>query len=128
MMGVVDRIVGEGGLEVPGFVATKDEILQLVRYWATEIIHLDFAFFLYGSTGSSEWRTREFANRRLTTISALIGEEEVNKAFRKAEHVFANGVDSRAWRIFTQGTKQEQEQFQQEVLEELAGDTKEDRE
>jgi hypothetical protein len=38
-----------------------------VRYWATEIIDLDFTFFLYGFKGSSEWRTGEFANRRLNT-------------------------------------------------------------
>lgn len=54
---------------------TKNEMLQLVRYWATEIIHLDFSFFLYGITGSSEWRTREFANRRLNTIRKLIGQQ-----------------------------------------------------
>jgi hypothetical protein len=47
-VGFVDMVVGKGGLEVPGFVATKHEILQLVRYWATEIIDLDFEFFLYG--------------------------------------------------------------------------------
>jgi hypothetical protein len=47
-VGAVDMIVGEGGAEVPGFVATKNEVLQLVRYWATEIIHLEFTFFVYG--------------------------------------------------------------------------------
>ncbi len=48
-IGVVDMIIGEGGgLEVPGFVATKNEILQLVLYWASEILNLDFGFFLYG--------------------------------------------------------------------------------
>src|SRR5439155_295478 len=76
VIGMVDMIVGENGVEVPAFVATKNEILQLVRYWAMEIIDLDFTFFLYCCTGSSEWRTREFANRRLNTISKLIGEEE----------------------------------------------------
>jgi hypothetical protein len=85
MIGVVDMIVGDGGVEVPGFVATKNEMLQLARYWAKKIIDLDFVFFLYGSTGSSEWRTNEFANRRLNTISKLIGEEEVTNAFRQAE-------------------------------------------
>ena len=47
-IGVVDMIVGDGGLEVPGFVATKNETLQLVRYWAGEILDLDIGFFLYG--------------------------------------------------------------------------------
>ena len=75
-IGVVDMIVGEGGLEVPGLVPTKYETLLLVRAWAVEILHLDFGFFLYGSVGSSEWRTREFANRRLSAIAKSIGEEE----------------------------------------------------
>ena len=45
-IGVVDMIIGEGGgLEVPGFVATKNEILQLVLYWASEILNLDFGVF-----------------------------------------------------------------------------------
>jgi hypothetical protein len=29
--GIVDSVLGEGGAEVPGFVATKNEILQVVR-------------------------------------------------------------------------------------------------
>lgn len=126
IVGAVDRIVGEGGAEVPGFLATKNELLQLVRYWATEIIDLDFDFFLYGCTGSSEWRTRAFANRRLYTISKFIGEEEVTKAFRQAEQAFGKRVNQRAWKIFMEGTKEEQEQFQQEVQKEMARDPEED--
>jgi len=123
MIGVVDMIVGDGGVEVPGFVATKNEILQLVRYWAKKIIDLDFWFFLYGCSGSSEWRTGAFANRRLDRISTLIGEEEVTKACKEAEQAFAKGVDQRAWKIFTEGTQEERERFQQEAQEKLARDS-----
>jgi hypothetical protein len=122
-IGRVDMIVGEGGVQVPGFVATKDEILQLVRYWATEIIDLDYVYFLYGCTGSSEWRTRQFANRRLNTISNFIGNEEVTKAFRDAEEAFGKSADPRAWKIFMEGTEEEQERFQREVQDRLAADT-----
>jgi hypothetical protein len=95
-------IVGVGG-EVPGFVATKSEILQLVRYWAKKIIDLDFVFFLYGSTGSFEWRTNEFANRRLNTISKLIGEEEVNKAFRRQRGYCQRGRSGNLEDIYGRG-------------------------
>jgi hypothetical protein len=101
-------IVGVGG-EVPGFVDTKSEILQLVRYWAKKIIDLDFVFFLYGSTGSFEWRTNEFANRRLNTISKLIGEEEVNKSFRRQRGYCPKRSVRRTGgylRIFTEGAKE----------------------
>jgi len=124
-VGFVDMIVGKRGLEVPGFVATKDEILQLVRYWATEIIGLDFDFFLYGSSGSTEWRIHVFANRRLATISKVLGEEEVTKAVMQAKEDFAKTVDQRAWKVFTTGTKEEQEHFQDEVQEKLARATEE---
>jgi hypothetical protein len=120
--GLVDMIVGEGGLEVSGLVPTKYETLLLVRAWAGEILDLDFGFFLYGSVGSSEWRTREYANRRLNTIAKAIGEEEVKRAFKQAEQEFAKGVGQRAWKIFMEGTKEEQESFQQEVQENLARD------
>jgi hypothetical protein len=121
-IGVVDTIVGEGGLEIPGYKATKYEILHLARHWAGEILDLDFDFFLYGSTGSTEWRIREYAERRLNTIAKSIGEEEVRKAVTEAKVGFSTGVDERAWKIFTEGTKEEQESFQQEVQEKLAGD------
>ena len=118
-VGLVDMIVGKRGLEVPGFVATKHEIIQLVRYWATEIIDLDFEFFLYGCTGSSEWRTREFANRRLDRITNLIGEEEATKAWKQAEQAYSQRVDQRAWKILIEGTQEQQEAFQREVCERL---------
>src|SRR3977135_4086515 len=34
-LGAIDMIVGEGGVEVSGFVATRNEVFQLARYWAT---------------------------------------------------------------------------------------------
>lgn len=119
VIGEVDAIVGEGGVVIPGFVATKNEILQRVRYWTTEILDLDFIFFLYGLTGSSEWRTRDFANRRPATISRLIGEKELTKAIRHAEQAYAKGIDPQVWKVFTEGTKGEQERFQLEVQETL---------
>jgi hypothetical protein len=123
VIGHVDEIVGQSGVAVPGFVATKFEVLQIAKYWATEIVDLDFDYFLYGCTGSSEWRRREFADRRLNTISKFIGTLEVRVAFREAEQAFAKGIDPRTWKIFTEGTKEEQERFQREVQQELARDS-----
>ena len=120
-IGHVDEIRGGGGVEVPGFVPTKHELLRIVRYWATEIIDLDFRYFLYTCTGSSEWRTREFANRRLSKIASFVGAEEVRKAFSEAEETYARNVGERPWRIFKEGTAEEQQRYQEEVQERLAG-------
>src|SRR5437867_6154630 len=88
-VGYVDAIVGQGGVEVPGYIVTKAEILQLVLYWATEILEIEFAYFLYGCSGSSEWRTGQYAQRRLNSISSFIGENEMNKASTEAQETFA---------------------------------------
>jgi len=93
-IGFVDMIVGESGVEVPGFVPTKNEVLQLVQYWATEIIDLHFFYFLYGQSGSEESRTLYFAHRRLDTISQLIGEEEVNQSMQTSRAGFWPGRGS----------------------------------
>ena len=87
-IGFAEAIVGEEGLEVLGYVVTRNEILELVRYWATEIFQLDFAYFLY-----SEWRTYQYSQGRLNTISELIGEEKVTEACRQAEQAFSRRVD-----------------------------------
>lgn len=126
-VGLVDIIAGKGGVEVAGFVATKDELLQLARYWATEILNLDFTYFLYQCTGSSEWRTSLFARRRLDRIADLIGTQEVSNAFNEAEQAFARTVERRAWRIFKSGSPEERERFQEEVQERMASDTDEER-
>jgi hypothetical protein len=102
-LGAVDMIVGEGGVEVPGFVATRNEVFQLARYWATEILRLDFDYFIYRSLGSSEWRTREFAARRLNTVSQFIGEGDARKASKEAEQAFKERVDPLSWKNFTGG-------------------------
>jgi hypothetical protein len=81
-IGRVEEVVGEGGLEMPGYKATKYQAIQIIKLWAAEMIDSDFDYFLYGSTGSTEWRTREYANRRLNTIAKSIGEEEVKRAFK----------------------------------------------
>ncbi len=117
---MVDEIVGEGGVEVPGCVVTKYELIQIVKHWAAEIVDQDFSYFLDGCTGSSEWRIREYANRRLNTIAKSIGDAEVTKAFRQVEDDFGKKVDARAWKIFKEGTQEERESFQHEAEEKLA--------
>ncbi len=120
VIGLVDEIVGEGGVEVTGCVATQYEWIQIVKHWVAEMIDLDFDYFLYGSTGSTEWRLREYAERRLNTIAKSIGEEEVKRAFKQAEQEFAKGVDQLAWKAF-RGTAEERDAFQAEIAREMSG-------
>jgi hypothetical protein len=101
---------------------TRNELHQLARYWATEIIDLDYDFFLYGGTGSSEWRVREFANRRLSTMCTLLGADVVENIVSEAEQAFGKTVDQRAWKVFMQGNPKEHAQFQREVEDRIGSD------
>ena len=35
IVGYVDQVNGSGAVEMPGFVATRHELIQLVMYWAS---------------------------------------------------------------------------------------------
>jgi hypothetical protein len=52
----------------------------------------------------------------------LIGQQEVSAAVEQATETFAKRVDARAWKVFWEGTKEEQEEFQQFVQEQLERD------
>ena len=109
-------IVSEGGAQVPAFVATKNEILQLVRCWETEIIDLDFAFFL------SVIGIVRMAHSRICQSAPSI--RSANPLVRKQgprrsgwpSRLSADASVQRASKIFTEGTRK-QEHFQQEVQE-----------
>jgi len=121
-VGHVSEVNGPDSAEMPEFVPTRHELVQLAKYWATLDLDDLFDFFLYGQTGSSEWRRVAFARRRICRIATVLGEEEVQKAVEEAEKEFSKTIDPRAWAIFKNGTPEEREAFQDEVLRSFSED------
>jgi len=119
-VGCVSEVNGPDSVEIPDFAPTRHELIQLVKYWATATLELQFDYFLYTSTGSTEWRLDAFASRRINRIATLLGEVEVQKAIQEAEEKFSKTTDPRAWEIFKNGTPEEQEAFQDEVLRRIS--------
>jgi hypothetical protein len=112
VIGSVEAINGEDGKEVPEFVATKHELEQLAEYWALEGIEHDFDWFVYQSTGSSEWRWSVYIDRRLNRLSEILGPEEMQRAHKAAVASFRKHrpkLTDEDWRVFTEGTEEEQE-------------------
>jgi len=68
IVGSVDAINGDDGREVADFVPTVHELKQLAVYWLGERIEHDFDWFMYQSTGSSEWRWSVYVGRRLNRL------------------------------------------------------------
>lgn len=114
-IGYVSEINGPDSAEMPEFVPTRYELLQLAKYWATLDLDLQFDFFLYGQSGSSEYRRSAFARRRVGRIAEILGREQVDKLIDEVYEEYGKKQDARAWAIFVTGTPEEQEAFQDEI-------------
>lgn len=118
VIGSVDAINGRGGEEVPEFVATRRELERLVAYWWTERLDHDFDYFVYQSSGSSEWRWSQYIDRRLSRLGEILGDEAVGKMIDDATARWRKlyKVDDEDWRVFTQGGEEEQEAWREKKL------------
>ncbi len=110
-IGYVDEVNGAGAVEIPSFVPTRHELIQLVKYWATQEIDCQFFWFACATIGSSEMRIEPFAARRIVRIAKLLGEDEVEKAVKQAHDEFWKDHDPETRRIFYKGTREEIEAF-----------------
>src|ERR1035441_4094782 len=68
-VGYVDEVNGPGAVEMPGVVATKHELIQLVKYWAEIRIDIRYVWFANQCVSSSETRLESFSGRRIARIA-----------------------------------------------------------
>ena len=111
-VGYVDEVNGPDSVEMPEFVPTRYELIQLAKYWANIAIDLNFYCFVMGGEGTSDLRLQAFAKRRVGRIGKILGTEEINKIVDQAHEEYGRKQDPRAWAIFTNGTPEEKEAFQ----------------
>jgi hypothetical protein len=101
--------------EVPNFVSTRNELLQIVKYWVKELVGLEYAHFCYQISGGTETLLRAFVDRRIARITELLGEDEVKQATEEAYEEFGKEQDPKVWKVFLAGTKEEREAVQEEI-------------
>jgi hypothetical protein len=124
LVGGVDAINGEGGKEVPDFVATKHELMKLAEDWLLERIEHDFEWFVGQTSGSSEWRWSQYISRRLDRLHLVLGSESMIRARENAVRSFRKQypkVTDSDWRVFTEGTDEEQEAWRERLWGEHNG-------
>jgi len=85
VFGCVDAINGLGGTEVPGFVPTRHELIQIVKFWYDELSYLHQKRVDFGVLGSSEYRTMAFGIKRIERARTVLGEEGVDKAMQEVD-------------------------------------------
>lgn len=101
-VGYVSEVNGPGSAEVPEFVPTRHELIQLATHWSTVHIDDQSFHFLYGRSGWSDSNHRRrlvFAARRIRRIATLLGDEQIRKTIQQAEEEFGRTADPRAGHI-----------------------------
>ena len=113
--GYVSEVNGPDAAEVPAFVPTRYELLQIARYWAGVELDLDFFMAIYQCTGSDWLRKTSFAGRRLGRIERALGGDEVERVVEDVRKKFSASVDPRWWKAFVEGDRIELRRIADEI-------------
>jgi hypothetical protein len=116
-VGYVPEVNGAEAAEVPEFVATKHELIQLVKYWYGRKFHNTLYYFFLGQSGSSEWRTNKYAERRLDRIGEYVPEKEFSEAIEETEREFKKNwkISDEDWDTFKNGSEEDWQRVQERV-------------
>jgi hypothetical protein len=98
-IGYVGVVNGGAALEVPGFLATRAELVELARYWESTFLQRAYFVFTTAQTGSTDLRLVPFAERRVARLIKFVGPDAV-QAVREVREEFARSLGSRAWKSF----------------------------
>jgi hypothetical protein len=98
-IGYVDFVNGDAAREVPGFIPTRAELVELAKHY--ESIFLDRSFFLFRTRqiGSTDLRLAPFAERRVARIIDLVGVDAA-EAVQQVRDEFASRVGACVWKRF----------------------------
>ncbi len=103
VIGFVGHVNGDGAQACPDYTPTRYELTELAKHWLRQVIEIDFLWFNYQSTGSSEWRVTKYSNRRLDRLEACLGNDVVAKAEREVMNEFREKYGEELWDAFERG-------------------------
>jgi len=122
VVGHVSEVNGsEAYEEVPEFVPTKHELIQIAKYWFLRQLENDFFFFVFAQTGSSEWRESVYASRRINRIAQILSEPELNQVIEEVERDFKreHKISDADWDTFKNGTMEQWESYAAKTWQEF---------
>jgi len=106
-------------IEVPEFIPTRYDLLQLVEYWEKKYLSHQWNDFKTGWF-EPDWEAN-LNSGRTARIAELLGEEEVKRVIDQVWEKFSRGCDARTWDIFLHGDEEQwkavQEPYHQELQE-----------
>jgi hypothetical protein len=121
VVGHVPEVNGSEAFEVPEFVPTKHELIEIAKYWFQRRLDNRFWFFETAQTGSSEWRTNVYAVRRINRMAEIVPEQELDQAIEEVERDFKQErkISDEDWDIFKNGTQEQWELYQERFWREF---------
>ncbi len=99
----VDEVNGLGAEEIRDFIHTRQELIQLVKNWAEEVIDLNWYMYIYEQVGSDWLNEKSFARCQIGRIARLLGDDEVKKAIDELKAKLSK--DSKGMDIFLNGSE-----------------------
>ena len=99
-IGSVDQVNGKNSLPCPDYVATRHELLELVRYWLNQVLSIETTFYYERQIGSDDWRIAEYGKRRLDRITKLLGWTAVEPVVSAIEDRYRQEMGDRDWATF----------------------------
>jgi hypothetical protein len=106
-LGYVDEVNGGAAQETPGFIPTRHELIQLMKYWYRRSLEIEWFYFLTSRGGSAAIPLRTYAKRRIARIAKLVGKKEVDDAIEEVRNKRKATVDARLWDIFEHGDRKQ---------------------
>ena len=95
-------------MEVTEFSPTSEELLQIVKYWTTEVLKVEYLdHFLIGMHEGRDWKLYYLAIRRISRITELLGQETVDQAIEEVYIEIGEKQDERIWNTFLFGNKEQ---------------------
>ena len=110
---------GSRATEVPEFIPTRYDLLELVEYWESEKLRREWDNFITGMI-IPDWEAI-FHSGRIARIAEVLGEEEVERVIAEVWERFSRRCDARRLDIFLHGDEEQwkavQDEFHQEFLQ-----------
>jgi len=114
----LDEFNGPGAEEIQGFVPTRHELIQLVKYWAKVELDLDCFMFIDRTKASDLLRQTSFAQRRIGRIAELLRDDEVIKTINEVGAEILKHLDKRHRDIFLNYSEEQREAVRKAVRKE----------
>lgn len=100
------------GKEITDFVPTKSELIHLVKHWVRKAIDDEYFIFWGQCVSNSDLRDIDFDWNRVNEIAQILGEEETDRAVKKAYEETAQDLERSDWIVLRYGTQEERTAYQ----------------